>query len=1091
MLRRVSLNSVTVFLAFSDPRNVTLEVFRRGPDGARSTTVGPASASQPTVCLGKKLHVVAVTASGLSLHPSTLYCYDVTVTKTADSTAGRPGSETLQSFDPEGLSGSEPLGYAIGRLPSFVTPPLQAGNLHFYHGSCRKVHGGGGDALMALDRELEAHGDQPDRRAQMLFLTGDQIYADDVAGPLLPVLTELAFKLLGWHEKVPDAGGATRLAGLPPGSRGRFILRADLTSSAGECHLLGLGEFYAMYLLAWSPALWPTSLPTAADAVPAAALTPANPQNTAESSETAAIREYLAKHPWVAQVRKVMEFRSGLQRARRVLANIPSYMMFDDHEVTDDWYLNAKWQIDILTSPTGIGQRVVGNALAAYAVFQAWGNDPESFGPTSTGSSVLTHLAALGRLEDGDTYRSGQSDHDGLRRALRVVPQSNPAGMLWDYAFKPDDRCEWQVLVLDTRTHRNLTAPGKTDLIDVSDLARQFRARTDNPAPEVTIVVSPAPVIGHPFVEELIDGLITFAGIIDRSPLPSRWRGIKDKAPSILDNENWRNEAAPAAFEQLLLEFSRLGRVVILSGDVHYGFSAAVWYWNRRNGIDSRAAMVQLCSSALRNEEVKTHLVGSLGSQELRTLLEQKLGELSAPIRRRLADTLVTYGWLPVIAPLPLQKPLLKAQRLIATGGTLFEVGVQLAPDALTDRLAPSLAPPGETDYLGWDSIIPRIPSGTKLRQPETRPAIIKLKDTVLPGGLPPPEWSYRVRFCSDLAPDQSLSEPTQFGLETNAQRIKRLKDEMLICAPSNQHRLVVGQSNIGRVRIRRTGQDLRVQHDLERVDGSRYPVTRHFLPLVPPNGSDAEPGRSPLDAAPDLSIWMDLLSFKPDPALGLDLPQIESGIGLLRLDCYGVQVTSAPTRLRGGAVSQPVTLAEFMLSLRRQLLEDGALFDAALGGFSCDPPSDSTRWAGTAAEATGCKLVQHLYSQASLSGTRLDNPVPMIACQVLDSGFVLSAADSNTTVGLAGNRGVFGMQTSTSPDLWLIFTVGAHRSVGPNPLPNLEWARLHRLWSSFPTKLASLISAHGGQASPTRSVQHLVSWSRVAMGWFSPRYPQ
>lgn len=1084
ILRRVSFTSVTVFLAFSHPRTVVLQVFARGADGRANASMGQ-SAAQPTVRLGARLHVVAVTATGLALQPNTLYCYDVAVTKTSASADSGPANASLSGIDPNQLSGAYPLGYAIGVLPSFLTPPLKAGELNFHHGSCRKIHGGGGDALLALDRDIDMDRDRVDRRPQMLFLTGDQIYADDVAGPLLPILTELASKLLGWQEKMPDAGGPSLLTGLPPGSRSRFILRGDMTSEKGHCHLLGLGEFYAMYLMAWSPALWPLALPTADKVVPAAALAAADPDGSGEDQDIAAIRDYLAKTDWADQMRTAMDFRDGLERVRRVLANIPSYMMFDDHEVTDDWYLNAAWQTEVLTAPEGIGQRVIGNALAAYAVFQAWGNDHESFASGSDGGNLLTHLSAIGNL-DGDTYRAGQSDHDGLRRALRVVPQSNATGMLWDYAFRPDARCDWQAIVLDTRTHRNLTAPGQTDLIEASDLVRQIRARTAVPAPEVTLVVSPAPVFGHPFVEELVEGILE--KIPDEGELPKI--GTKGHMRSVLDNEAWRQAGAPAAFEQLLAELSRLGRVVILSGDVHYGFSAAAWYWNRRQGSDTRAAMVQLCSSALKNESVETSIVGSLGSREFRPLLARILNDATASTRRRLAETLVTSGRLQIIAPLALQGPLLKAQLWIMTAGTLLEVGVQVGPDVVA-AIAPALAPPGETDYLGWDSIIPRVPRDSKLRQPETRPAVIKIQGAVETTGLPPAEWSYRVRFCSDLSPDQGLPEPVAFGLETSAQRRQRLKEELITCGPSTQHRLVVGQSNIGRVRILGSSGQLRVRHDLERIDGTRYPVTTHLLPLASPGIDEPEPGRSVLDAVQDLSIWMDILSFKPDPTMGLDLPGVESGTGWVRLDCYGVKVTAAPTRLPGETASRTVRLQEFMSSLRRAMLQQDVLFDAELGGFSCVPASDSARWEGTPADAIGCRLMLHVLRRASLSGTPIDSPVPLVACEVLDSGFVLSAERSGAGIGLAGNRGVFGMQTASNPDQWLIFTVGAHRSAGAIELPELGWADLHRTWDSFPAKLANLIVSLGGQAAPTRSAQHRVSWSRAAMGWFHPRHPQ
>lgn len=62
---------------------------------------------------------------------------------------------------------------------------------------------------------------------------------------------------------------------------------------------------------------------------------------------------------------------------RKLLANIPTYMIFDDHDVTDDWNITGSWYDGVRESP--LGRRIVSNALAAYWAFQGWGNDPDNF----------------------------------------------------------------------------------------------------------------------------------------------------------------------------------------------------------------------------------------------------------------------------------------------------------------------------------------------------------------------------------------------------------------------------------------------------------------------------------------------------------------------------------------------------------------------------------------------------------------------------------------------------------------------------------------------------------------------------------------
>ena len=62
----------------------------------------------------------------------------------------------------------------------------------------------------------------------------------------------------------------------------------------------------------------------------------------------------------------------GLKQVRRALANIPTYMIFDDHEVTDDWNMTREFCNEVYG--TELGLRIVQNATGAYALCQHWGN---------------------------------------------------------------------------------------------------------------------------------------------------------------------------------------------------------------------------------------------------------------------------------------------------------------------------------------------------------------------------------------------------------------------------------------------------------------------------------------------------------------------------------------------------------------------------------------------------------------------------------------------------------------------------------------------------------------------------------------------
>src|SRR5262249_46312687 len=79
--------------------------------------------------------------------------------------------------------------------------------------------------------------------------------------------------------------------------------------------------------------------------------------------------------------------RRTLPKVRRAMANVPTYMIFDDHEISDDWFLNPTWRDRVLTAP--LGSAIIRNGMLAYALFQGWGNDPVKFEPV-TGETTAT-----------------------------------------------------------------------------------------------------------------------------------------------------------------------------------------------------------------------------------------------------------------------------------------------------------------------------------------------------------------------------------------------------------------------------------------------------------------------------------------------------------------------------------------------------------------------------------------------------------------------------------------------------------------------------------------------------------------------------
>ena len=195
---------------------------------------------------------------------------------------------------------------------------------------------------------------------------------------------------------------------------------------------------------------------------------------------------------------------------RRALANVPTYMIFDDHDVTDDWNLNPLWRDRVLTHRAR-RRRSIRNALASYALFQDWGNDPAKY---EKSERPREHAATGREAVPGRRHRGPDGGRRArARRAVRLGParplQIDGIGVA---ATKPPvkwhfriDGPKHRVVALDNRTRRSFVSrngpPG-----NVGD-RRQVDADPDAPLPdgkEVLLVVAPLQVIGPPMLDEMV-----------------------------------------------------------------------------------------------------------------------------------------------------------------------------------------------------------------------------------------------------------------------------------------------------------------------------------------------------------------------------------------------------------------------------------------------------------------------------------------------------------------------------------------------------------------------------------------------------------
>src|SRR4029434_4286491 len=119
------------------------------------------------------------------------------------------------------------------------------------------------------DGATARHAEDIASRPSVLYLTGDQIYGDDVAGPLIGHVSRLGRELMGDGDDT-SVPGTIRLSEVGIYGRKKQAETARLTSDTAGNHLFTFGEFAAMYLVAWSADTWPAAFPSASQTIPSA-----------------------------------------------------------------------------------------------------------------------------------------------------------------------------------------------------------------------------------------------------------------------------------------------------------------------------------------------------------------------------------------------------------------------------------------------------------------------------------------------------------------------------------------------------------------------------------------------------------------------------------------------------------------------------------------------------------------------------------------------------------------------------------------------------------------------------------------------------
>ena len=585
ILRRLSPSRVTLWLATRAPANVRLRF--EANDGVSRTFELDGSCPEITyLAAGRNLHYLLVDIKLSEALPNDSWInYDLELHFPDEP---EKGWQHTNLWAPD-------LCFPGQSSPGFILPSQVKSVLH---GSCRKPHHDSGDGLVEAERLLadffvdgnfvgsnnidinitdnnnidNANVDQSVNREDsaasqdfntekpqwpsMLVMSGDQIYADDVAGPMLRSIHQVIEKLGIPNEnfsslsidQLPDSLALyqhpnsyyRREKLLPDVPSNRPLLnilfagvrKPAFTADNAHNHLISLAEYLVMYLMVWSPATWQL-------------VTKDTPKNLSAKES----RRYQVEQEIIDS------FAEQLSIVRRLFAHIPVAMIFDDHDLSDDWNLNREWEDTVYGHP--FSERIIANGLFAYFINQGWGNAPEVFDELL---QTTTHNA----LEN-----PGNEAHKALTRQLLRFEN-------WDYQWPTTP----PLIVLDTRTRRwrsESAAYKPSGLLDweaITDLQHQLKGQSS------VILVSPAPIFGVKLIEA-IQRVFTWFG-----------------KSLMVDAENWM--AHPGAANGILNVFRHPKtpqNFIVLSGDVHYSFVYDV----ELRGKDRSPNIWQICSSGIRN----------------------------------------------------------------------------------------------------------------------------------------------------------------------------------------------------------------------------------------------------------------------------------------------------------------------------------------------------------------------------------------------------------------------------------------------------------------------------------------------------------
>ena len=299
---------------------------------------------------------------------------------------------------------------------------------------------------------------------------------------------------------------------------------------------------------------------------------------------------------------------------RWLLSTVPTAMIFDDHDVNDDWNISWEWVQEMREQPWW-DARITG-AFMSYWIYQHLGNlsPPE-----------------LAEEEMFDLVKGDDDAGPRLRRFARMCDRESAASRWAYYRDFGDSR----LLVIDSRAARVL-AEGRREMVDEEEW--DWIVERSQGAFDHLVIASTLPV----FMPHGIHHLEAWNEALCDGCWGARAARLGERARRAVDLEHWA--AFNASFARLcdwLREIATGSEgtrapasILLLGGDVHNAYVAEVDL-----GTGSRGSRVfQIVCSPFRNklrvaERRIVRLTGSRAAAALFSRLARLAGVANAPAR--------------------------------------------------------------------------------------------------------------------------------------------------------------------------------------------------------------------------------------------------------------------------------------------------------------------------------------------------------------------------------------------------------------------------------------------------------------------------